>query len=557
MKKRWLCLLLVLATLIAYAASGEQSAPAAILGSGSFFPLESPVTLTAWVVNAVDSVSVSDNYVLDWIEEKANVRLEITREFSGSDAKRQLNLCVETEAELPDILLCTRWSKAECALYGIEGVVLPLDEYLKGCENWNRLNDICGPGRREDLTMPDGHIYCFGSVNECFHLTHQARMWVYQPWIDALCGGKLPETTEEFRDYLRKVLESDPNGNGLKDEIPLTGQIAEGWATDPITFLSNSFVHNNTIFGSTNQTVAPGCYVDDGQVKCTWAEEGYREALRYLRDLCREGLLHSQAFTQNGRQLSARLEAEPHLVGAVASGYFPKVEDHVLDNGTYSEWVCLPPLAGPDGTRMSYQSGYDYFYNCNGLLTRDCRYPDIAIQLFDLLASSEGTLVQNFGQEGIDWVWCEADDGMGIDDSPAIYRFLWENQGIPRDKQQYWPADVQICSNFDSFRKGALVGEGTFNGENELWKCAELYEQYSPGKDSVYPNIVSSEEASKKLVNYQSAIGQYVRQSTIYFITDYMNLDSDWNAYLSMLDVLGMRDYQSLLQQAYDEYITN
>ena len=73
----------------------------------------------------------------------------------------------------------------------------------------------------------------------------------------------------------------------------------------------------------------------------------------------------------------------------------------------------------------------------------------------------------------------------------------------------------------------------------------------------MYPNIVSSEEASKKLVNYQSAIGQYVRQSTIYFITDYMNLDSDWNAYLSMLDVLGMRDYQSLLQQAYDEYITN
>ena len=552
MKKRGLCLLLILTALCASAASGDSSAP--LLTLGSYFPLEDPVTLTAWVVNAVDSVSVSNNYVLDWIAEKTNVRLEITREFNGSDAKRQLNLCVETE-ELPDLLLCTRWSKAECALYGIQGVVLPLDEYLQECVNWNRLNEICGPERREDLTMPDGHIYCFGSVNECFHLTHQARMWVYQPWIDKLCCGKLPETTEEFREYLRLIKTSDPNGNGIQDEIPLTGQIAEGWATDPITFLSNSFVHNNAIFGSTNQTAASGCYVDNGKVICTWAQDGYREALRYLRSLYRDGLLHSQAFTQNGRQLNARLTAEPHLVGAVASGYFPKVEDHMLENGAYSEWTCLKPLLGPDGLRMSYQSGYDYFYNCNGLLTSSCRYPEIAIQLFDLLASAEGTLVQNFGQEGIDWVWCEANEGKGINDSPALYRFIWENQSIPRDKQQYWPADVQICSNFDSFRKGALVREGIFNGENELWKCAELYEQYSPGKDSVYPNIVSSEEASKKLVNYQSAIEQYVRQSTIYFITDYMNLDHDWDAYLSMLDVLGLQDYLALLQQAYNEQL--
>ena len=556
MIKRVLSLLLVLTVLFPAAASGEQTSAVLPLGKDGFFPLENPVTLTAWVVNAVEGVSVSDSYVLDWIREKANVRLEITREFTGSDAKRQLNLCVETETELPDILLCTRWSKAECALYGIRGIVMPLDALLEDCENWNRLNAVCGPERQEDLTMPDGHIYCFGSVNECFHLTHQARMWVYQPWIDQLCNGRLPDTTDAFREYLRLVAENDPNGNGLRDEIPLTGQIAEGWAPDPITFLSNAFVHNNTIFGSTNQTVAPGCYVESGQVHCAWAEDGYREALRYLRDLYQNGLLHSQVFTQNGRQLTARLEAAPHLVGAVAGGYFPRVEDHPLENGSYSEWTCLPPLEGPDGTRLSYQSNYDYFYNCNGLLTRDCRYPGIAVQLFDLLASAEGTLVQNFGLEGIDWVWCAPDEGEGIAGSPALYRFLWENQSPPREKQPNWPADVQICSNYDSFRKGALVSEGSFNGENELWKCAELYEAYSPGKESVYPNIVSSEDASKKLVNYQSALGQYVRQSTIYFITDCMNLERDWDAYLSILNVLGLQDELTLLQQAYDQYTT-
>ena len=547
-----LCVLLFLAFLPG-GALGQDTDAAPVLGIGTYFPLSEPARLTAWVVNASDGNSVSNNYVLDWIREKANVELKITREFRGSDAKRQLNLCVETEQELPDVLLCTRWTKAECALYGMQGLVLPLDDYLAGCENWNRLNEICGPERAEDLTMPDGHIYCYGSVNECFHLTHQARMWVYKPWIEQLCGGRLPETTEEFREYLQKVSDQDPNGNGVRDEIPLTGQIQGGWAADPITFLSNAFVHNNTIFGSTNQTVASGCYIQDGKVRCNWVEEGYKNALRYLRGLFEAGLLHGQVFTQNGFQLQARVEAEPHLVGAVAGGYFPTVSDTMLKDGSFSEWACLPPLQGPDGTRMSYLSAYDYFLNCNGLVTKACRHPEIAVQLFDLLASSEGTLVQSYGIEGTDWVWCDPEDGSGIDGAVPIYRFLFENLSLEREKPQYWPSDVQISSNFDAFRRGALVQDGIFNGEDELWKCAKLYQQYSPGRETVYPNLVFSAEDAMRLVNYQSAIEAYARRSTVYFISGVLNLDSDWEAYLSALEILGQSDYQKLLQKAYDE----
>lgn len=555
MKKNFICFLCL--SLLFSAMGTALAENEALLGNGRYFPLDAPVALTAWVVNAQADTSVENSQVLDWIEKKAGVTLQITREFQGPDAKRQLNLCIETEAQLPDILLCTRWTKAECALYGMQGLVLPLDDYLKECENWNRLNDICGPEHKTDLIMPDGHIYCYGTVNECFHLTHQARMWVYQPWIDLLMDGKLPETTEEFRAYLTAVKTRDPNGNGVDDEIPLTGQINGGWASDPFTFLSNSFVQNNTIFGSTNQTVASGCYVREGEVHCNWVEEGYREALRYARQLYREGLLHSQVFTQNARQLSARTLAAPHLVGAVAGGYFPSVSMEQLPNGAWSEWTCLPPLKGPDSTRLCYQSAYDYFYNCNGLLTRDCREPEIAVQLFDFLAGSEGTLVQNFGEEGVDWVWCAPDEGQGINGAPALYRYLFENQNVPREKHPYWPSDVQICSNFDAFRRGALVQQGIMNGEDELWKCAEMYDSFSPGRDSVYPNIVSSQEASKKLVTYQTAIDGYVRQSAIYFITDYMSLETDWDAYLSMLDILGQQDYHQLLQQAYTDYQSN
>ena len=550
-KQTAVCLLLAL-LLLAGTVRAEQAVE--ILPTGNGFPLAETKTMTAWVVNTQDNFSVTNSGVQDWIREKTNIDLVITGEFTGPDAKRQLNLRLETEKILPDILLCTRWTKAECSLYGMEGLVLPLESYLESCPNWNSLNVICGPEHRNDLTMADGHIYCYGSVNECFHLTHQARMWVYQPWIDKLCGGELPETTAAFRSYLEKVAQADPNENGEADEIPLIGQIQEGWATDPVTFLSNAFVHNNAIFGSTNQTVASGCYVEDHTVHCCYVEDGYREALRYLSGLYKDGLLYAQSFTQNGKQMDARILSDPHRVGAVAGGYFPEELSEPLPDGSWSEWTCLPPLEGPEGTRLSYQSAYNYFYNCNGLVTRDCSDPETAVQLFDFLASSEGTLVQNFGVEGIDWVWCTPGDGEGIDHAQAVYRVLLESRNLQRDKLPIWPSDVHIASNYDAFRRGYMVQPGVMNGEEELWKCAELYDQYAPGRETVFPNVAVPADLSAKLISYQEAIDRYVRQSTVYFISGMLSVDIDWDTYLATLNTLGQQEYCRLLQQALDAY---
>ncbi len=522
-----------------------------LLEVGDYFPLDKPVTLTALAINTVGQYSVKDSYVLDWIKEKTNITLEITHELYGDEGEMQLSMLMASGQRLPDILLNTRWSKAECALYGAQGLVIPLDEYLKDCVNWNRLNEICGAQHRADLTMADGHIYSFGSVNECFHVTHQARMWVYQPWIDLLCDGELPRTTEEFYQYLHKVATMDPNGNGLQDEIPLTGQIDAGWATDPFTFLSNAFVHNNRILGSSNQTVAPGCYLsEDGQVRCNWVEDGYREALRYMNRLFQEGLLDRRTYTQDGRQMDACILSEPHLVGATVGGHVPArylSGGYIADNDDWLDWACLLPLQGPDGLQLTYQSDYDYFYNCNGLITRDCLYPEIAVQLFDLLCSAEGTLVQNFGQENILWSYCETDQGYGLDGSPALYRVV---ETVPSTTA--WPPDVQIASNFLAFRNARLVVENEINSEKLLWDWAASYDAYSPGAHTVFPNIAYTYDQSVAISTYASTIDAYVEQATVQFIIGALDIERDWDAYLSILQSMGQEEYHQILQQAYD-----
>ena len=39
-------------------------------------------------------------------------------------------------------------------------------------------------------------------------------------WVEALNDGHIPETTDELYEYLKKVKNEDPNGNGLADEVP-------------------------------------------------------------------------------------------------------------------------------------------------------------------------------------------------------------------------------------------------------------------------------------------------------------------------------------------------
>lgn len=107
---------------------------------------------------------------------------------------------------------------------------------------------------------------------------------------------------------------------------------------------------------------------------------------------------------------------------------------------------------------------------------------------------------------------------------------------------------------FDAFRRGLQVEDGVFNGEKVLWECAEAYDPYSPGLDTVYPNIAYTAEQSNELVRYQASIEQYVRRAMIQFISGSMDLDRDWNGYLTMLDILGQQSYHTLLQDAYNGY---
>lgn len=527
------------------------------------FPLKEKLNMTVFVyATGTGGGTYQENYVTDWIEEKTNIHLDFVHDLDGEDAKTKLNLLMTDPESIPDILLATRWSKSEVQSYGQQGLVMPLNDLLKDAPNWNKLNELC-PARKADLTMPDGNVYTYGDVNECFHLVHENRMWIYKPWVDKLNGGKMPETTEELYEFLQKVKTQDPNGNGIADEIPMTGYIG-GWASDPTVWMINSFVQCLNPLSDTEIVVGSGLTVNNGKIEYAVMKDEYREALRYINRLYKEGLLDNQTFTQDLTQfLSALNNEETNLVGLHPGGALQADGDNHLAKkpGRWQDWEILEPVAGPEGVRLATRGITDYFAACVGSISANCKYPEIAVALFDFLATEEGTNVQSFGPEGVGWEWTT--EGTSLAGGTPSYQQLtipedydWLGNGFARDYEYIaWGSDASIKANTAEYRGELRISEPDYDMEYLLQESAEKYDKYTPAADTLVPNLVFEGQDAQTISEGSLTIGGYVNQATVQFITGALDVDKDWDTYLQKLENMGVQNFLEIYQDYYDAYM--
>lgn len=530
------------------------------------FPLENPITLDVFVyASNTGGGTFSDNYMTDYIEQQTNVKLNFVYDVDGDEGKTKLNLVMSDPDNLPDIFLATGWSKSELAMYGRQGLVIPLNDYLVNAPNWNHANEV-SPSRKADLTMSDGNIYCYGVESEVMHVVYQNRMWIYKPWVDQLCNGKMPETTEELYEYLKAVKTQDPNGNGIADEIPLSGRLG-GWSTDPTVFIINSFVQCNNPLSNTNPTVGAGLTVKDGKITAAFTDERYKDAMKYLNKLYAEGLLDSQTFTQDETQFKAQLDNESaHLVGMHAGGMMQcDVSAMSLrEPGDYQNWVALDPVEGPDGIRLAASGLISYFQNCRGVVSKNCEHPEIAVALFDWLMNDDPSRIQSNGPEGIGWKRVDFTDEDGVHKTwqplPVDWSTVdWSQVGNGKSyapDHVGWAADAFI--NNSSMDKQTESYDDTPHDVslgyilNTAWQS---YAKYAPSPDSLVPDIAFDVDASKQISDFTLTIGAYVNQATVQFITGAVDIDTEWPNYLDKLNKMGLNDYLAVYQSGYDQYM--
>ncbi len=366
---------------------------------------ESDPVLTIAIPQNANVEDYNTNYETALIEEGCNVDLEfVMLPTSTEDAKSKLALMASSGEKMPDVV-CMNLTNLEVQEYGSKGIFLPMNDYLNDAEKTPNFNSIDEDGKADILraiTSPDGNIYTLADyAPEDFNLTPY-RFWINKTWLENL-GLVMPTTTDELKTVLEAFAEKDPNGNGVKDEIALTGCVpSAAWGCFTPYYLMNSFVFYNGDMA--NNGLALG---EDGKtVIAPFTTEEWKQGLEYMYELSSKGLLDPAMFTMDATQFTALLDQTPNCVGGVCVGGWGYWTNG-LDSENFKEFEMLPPMKGPEGIAYSptFEYAPNYFYN----ITKDCDDIELAMKVGDFFYRKDVSFTSRYGEEGVDWSTDEAD----------------------------------------------------------------------------------------------------------------------------------------------------
>jgi putative aldouronate transport system substrate-binding protein len=513
-------------------------------------PIEGPLTeekVTFRLLNRDDGyvTDFENNRMTEWLEEQTNVHIDwelVPAGESPEEAESKLNLMLAS-GDIPEIIFSIA-TPSQAQLYGSQGLFLPLNDLI--AEHAPRLQKMFEvyPRARDVATSPDGTIYLMPNVEDCFQCSLAARLWIYQPWLDAL-GLEMPQTTDEFEQVLLAFKEQDPNGNGQADEIPLSGTFSlDAWNGPLDRYFMNSFIYNPGQYGGPG----PWLNLQDGKVTPVYNTPQWRDGLAYLHRLYEQGLIDPQSFTQGVDGLQ-RLGNNPDTVilGAAPSGWWYDFVAMEPDNPRWTEYVAVPPLKGPGG--VQYAAWEPAWSDPSAVITSACKDPVLAVRWIDTLYWQEASLRSHDGVLGEDWRWAEEGE-LNVGGTQALWKLLAESVG-PNDRTwggvgpAYWSSFMGDGAAIDPETAATDI-----NGL--LYQAAVTYEPYKQPSEWVLPPLSFNEEQATAIADPETTITQYVNQMLTAFVRGDTDLESGWDQYVSTLEQMGLAPYLQVYQDAYD-----
>ncbi len=516
--------------------------------------VEETTTLRVLIVQNATVENYETNTFTQWLEEQTNVHIEWqTAPLEEREAALTLRLA---SGDYPDIIMDFNPSPSVIQLYGSQGMFLPLNDLIEQHGPMTKQHWETTPAARVASTAPDGNIYSLPSINDCYHCTMSAKLWINEEWIETL-GLELPQTTEEYAEVLRAFKDGDPNGNGEADEIPLTGSAIQGgaWHGSPDEFFMGSFIYHP---GNKLRLIN-----DAGTVTAIYAQEGWREGTKYLAGLAAEGLLAPDIFTNDRDQLRSIGDGRDGtaILGSCPAGWFGEFMTFTAgQNGPWDSYTALSPLEGPDGTRYSMHDTYQAPIVGTFIITDKCENPELAMQWADFLGRIEPTTRSIHGVKDEDWRWAYEGE-IGIDGEQAWWHSITDVANIP-SQNVHWSQDgpsvrtakyrlSQVVPDPDNITAGANLEVVLYN------MTKERYEPYAPAEPMNLPPMYFTEEQANEIATIMPQLETFVDETFAQAVTGQIDIEAEWESYLANLESIGLSRFVELHQEVLDETSAN
>lgn len=494
-------------------------------------------SLTVWAIESSMITDYQTNGQSIWMEQETGI--PVTWISTPKNGWYQAFQASVMSGEEVDIYLYD-FDTSEATMLGMDmNFIIPLEDYITA-ENTPNIHAIleADPELRSHITAPDGHIYTLFTNNAYDLAGYKQKLWVNRYFLEkytAETGVGMPETTDELEKMLVYFANNDMNGDGELNEIPFIGRNG----VDGMYNLFGSFLPVNSGNGY-------GCVFDkSGEVVFSFNQEGFKEALAFVRKLFEQNLISPDTFTISPEERYAYTSGSKQSVrtGVVSGVSISEIVQlsNETDAMTYSDYIPMAPLAGPNGVRTIVSSG-ETMLALRNAITIHCEDPITAIKWLDAGYGEAARMYAVYGgTENQDWMYSEGTtlNGTGkviVSLHDAAENSTWSGQGIVYriTEDDYLTMDAtQIATN------NALA----------TYRANLVYRPYA--QKSVWPALVWPGEFVNEAAEY-SEINGLIKPAVTEYYTDVIlgrkDLDDDWDTYVTELDNMGLNRYLELTQ---------
>jgi putative aldouronate transport system substrate-binding protein len=481
------------------------------------------------------------NHYKLWLEEQTGLKIEMTW-LPAEEAEQIAMQQLSTGEGMPDAYIGfgshNIFKQPNLQAYIHSGAIIPLTDYIERHGDhtkavYEHLEDFYV---KELMTQSDGNVYFMPGFSYHMITRYSQILWINQGWLDNL-NLKHPTTTDELQKVLTAFRDNDPNGNGLKDEIPMAGT-EKAYSKQPYDNLMNAFIYNDP----KNSRLS----VENGKVVFGPITDEWRSGLAYLNALHNEGLYSPLSFTMDDQQLIELANDPRDILGAfTVSGFTYTVMQSEPD--VIARYKPVAPLRGPDGVQLCTLS-FPLPKPC-GVITSASQHPEAVFKLFDLMLSEEASL-QRLGVQGEDWDFAGEGD-VSIFSTPAtirIYNQLW------KAKQNKHLMELEPYVRWLTTTDVTPDRNGVWDGEYINAQARLLYVPWEP-EDRVLTLVFDAHEMVE-LNNIRGAIDSYTNTNIVNFITGARDIHDDaaWGAYKAEFDTIGLERFMIAAQKSYEQF---
>ncbi|UKS24130.1 extracellular solute-binding protein [Paenibacillus sp. HWE-109] len=376
-------LAIILSTSLLAACSNNSSSPETTpTGGASSKPAAAPIKIEIMQDETVSSADgpgfPKDDFIKNELNKKLNIDLTMTLDTSDYLAKLNTRMA---GGNFPDVMLLM---KEQVQQYAQNGVLLDMGPYL------DKLTDYKKFVGADDVKkgVVSGKQYALPKAPGFATNTY----WIRKDWLDKL-NLAVPTTVDELFNVAKAFTENDPDGNGKKDTLGITGVGIDTFAP---------------VFGAYGVTpsAATLTVLNKDKIVNSLYDPAMKDALTTVKKFIDAGVVDPE-FMSN-KPNTSKDKAFQGKIGIIFDGWSGIIKDTTVkiwkQANPNADWIQLTAPKGPNG--LQYASKVDIASTGKMLafpkaLEKQPEKINKIIELLNYVSTTEGNRLVDYGLKDV------------------------------------------------------------------------------------------------------------------------------------------------------------